>query len=125
MRMLFPSLGPLRVKLRTIEGWSKEIRCNIGFKKGCPLSTTLFGIYIDKVEECLEAIRCDGTRLIGMVITLLLYADDIILYLGENDDDNKKPTILQDYYSKMGMIVNTDKTEAMIIKSKNIIYDNN
>jgi hypothetical protein len=35
-------------KLRNIEGWSKEITYNNWVKQGCPLSATLFGIYIDK-----------------------------------------------------------------------------
>ena len=41
-------------KIKTNEGWSKDIKCNIGVKKGCPLSPYLFGIYIDKLEECSE-----------------------------------------------------------------------
>jgi hypothetical protein len=36
------------VKFMNIEHWSKEINCNIVVKKGCPISPTLFGIYINK-----------------------------------------------------------------------------
>jgi hypothetical protein len=38
---------------KNTKGWSKEINYNIRVKQGCPLSHTLFGIYIDKLEECL------------------------------------------------------------------------
>jgi hypothetical protein len=61
-------------KFKNTEGWSKEINCNIRVKQGCPLSPTLFGIYIDKLEECLEKAGCVGPTLTGIVINLLLYA---------------------------------------------------
>ena len=66
-------------KFKNNEGWSEEINYNIGFKQGCPLSSTLFGIYIDKLEDLWEETGCVIPTLIGIVINLLLYADDIIL----------------------------------------------
>ena len=66
-------------KFKTNKGWSKDIKCNIGVKQGFPLSPTLFGIYIDKLESCLQEAGCAGTILAGIVIILLLYAGDIIV----------------------------------------------
>lgn len=60
-----------------------------------------------------------------MVITLLLYLDDIVLLAISHDDLKEQLKILHDYYSKMGMIVNIDKTKSIIIKSKNVSHDNN
>lgn len=77
-----------------------------------------FCVYIDKLEECLEDVRSDGTTLTGMVITILLYANDISILASSHDDINKKLRILQYMYSNMGMIVNIDKTKVMIIKYK-------
>ena len=116
-------------KLNINEGWLKDIKCNIGVKQGCPLSPTLFGIYIDKLEGCLEEAGCVGTILAGIVIILLLYADNIFLLARCPSDLDKQLRLLKDFYSTMGMTVNTDKTKVMIIKSKkdtyaNFMYDN-
>ena len=119
----------INAKIKTNEGWSKDIKCNLGVNKGCPLSPTLFCIYINKLEECLEFAGCKGTKLAGVLITLLLYADDIVLLAKSHDDLDKKLQILHDYYSKMGMTINSDKTKVMIIKSKknthgSFVYNN-
>jgi hypothetical protein len=111
-------------KFRNTEGWLEEINCNIGVKQGCPLSPTLFGIYIDKLEGCLEEASCVRPTLAGIVIILLLYVDDIVLMVRSPYDLNKQLKILKDFCSSMGMTVNTDKTKVMIIKSKNITYTN-
>ena len=66
-------------KFKSNEGWSKYIKCNIVVKQGFLLSPTLFGIYIDKLEGCLEEAGCAGTFLDGIVIILLLYVEDIFL----------------------------------------------
>ena len=76
-------------KIKTTKGRSKEIKCNIGVKQGCPLSPTLFGIYIDKLEAYLEATGCVGPKLVGMVITLLVYVDDIVLLAKSYEDLDK------------------------------------
>ena len=76
-------------KFKSNEGWSKDIKCNIGVKQGCPLSPTLFGISIDKLEGCLEEAGYAGTILAGIVIILLLYADDIVLLARCSSDLDK------------------------------------
>jgi hypothetical protein len=50
------------------------------------LSPTLFGIYIDKLEDCLEKEGYVGPTLSGIIINLLLYADDIVLMAGSPHD---------------------------------------
>jgi hypothetical protein len=116
-------------KFKNIEGCSKEINYNIGVKQGCPLSPTLFGIYIDKLEDCLENIGCVGPTLTDILINLLLYVDDIVLMERSPLDLENQLRILKDFCSNMGMTVNMDKTKVMIIKSNKItndtfLYDN-
>ena len=68
-------------RLRTIGGMLDFIRSTIGVKQGCPLSPTLSGIYIDELESFLqEHIQdTDGCLLHQVLISILLFADDIAL----------------------------------------------
>ena len=43
----------VNVKIRMSAGISESFRSDIGVKQGCPLSPTMFGLYIDKLEEWL------------------------------------------------------------------------
>src|ERR1700686_567889 len=43
----------VKVKIRTSACISESFRSDIGVKQGFPLSPTLFGLYIDKLEEWL------------------------------------------------------------------------
>jgi len=99
-------------KLKCNEGWSKDIKCNIRVKQVFPLSPTLFGIYIDKLEGCLEEAGCASTILVGIVIIFLLYADNIVLLSRCPSNLDKQLILLKDFYSTMDMIVNTNKKKS-------------
>jgi hypothetical protein len=52
-------------KFNNSDGWLEEINCNIGVKKGFPLSPTRFAIKINKLEVSLEE-EGVGTNLVGI-----------------------------------------------------------
>ena len=72
------------------------------------------------LEECLEEVGCVGPSLTDIVINLLLYVDDIVLMAMSPHDLENQLIILKEFFSNMGMTVNTDKTKVMIIKSNKI-----
>ena len=69
----------VRGQVRTPEGLSDVAHSTIGVKQGCPLSPTLFGMYVDEVSDYIERGGDRGAQLAGTWIPLLLYADDIVL----------------------------------------------
>ena len=91
------------------EGWTAYINFNIDVKQGFSLSATIFGIYIKKLEKCLEEAGCAGTILARIVTILLLYADDIFLMARCPSDLDKQLIIIKYFFSNMGMNVNTEK----------------
>jgi len=82
-------------KFKSTEGWSKDINCNIVVKQGCPLSPTLFDIYINKLEICLEEASCTRMTLVGIVVILLLYVDDIVLLTRSPSDLHRQLRFLK------------------------------
>ena len=64
--------------VRNSEGISEIFDCLMGVKQGCPLSATLFGLFVDGLEQHLmDTIGHDAPALSGILIPLLLYANDL------------------------------------------------
>jgi len=115
-----------KVKIRTSAGISESFRSDIGVKQGCPLSPTLFGLYIDKLEEWLTLQGGDGVWLGEFVIKLLLYADDIAL-ISKSAHGLQMHLYALEHFCRamgmqvsraMGMQVNSSKTKMMIFCNK-------
>jgi hypothetical protein len=62
------------------EGLTPTFLYRIGVKQGCPLSSLLFGLFIDGLEKQLNALEGDAPPMLGqLAVCLLLYADDLAL----------------------------------------------
>ena len=83
------------------------------------MSPTFFGIYIDKLEPCLEEEGCVGTTSTRIVNILLLYAEDTIIFVRFPSNIEKQLRNLKYLCSSSSMSINIDKTKCMIIKTKN------
>jgi hypothetical protein len=108
----------VKVKIRTSTGISKSFRSNIGVKQGCPLSPTLFGLYIDKLEEWLNSQGGDGIHLGKFVIRLLLYTDDLILIAKSAHGLQEHLCSLVHFCRRVGMQVNISKMKVVVFSNK-------
>ena len=101
--------------------FSCPFESDIGVKQGDPLSSTLFGICIDELEEMIlnfaEEKNMDGPQLKQWVICILMYADDVVLFAKIWDAKQQLMEELRSFYEKSGFRVNTKKTKWMIIKN--------
>ncbi len=71
--------------VKSCDGLSDRFISNIGVKQGCPLSPTLFGLYIDALESYMgEKLPKSKIEIGGKRVPLLLYAimqiDDIVFF---------------------------------------------
>lgn len=91
--------------LKTFEGWSEEINC-------VPCLVPFLAYTLVKLEECLEDTGCGLPTLIGIVITILFYANGISILARKPYNLVKQLRIHQDFCSSIGTTSNIDKKKS-------------
>ena len=83
-----------------------------GTRQGCPLSPLLFNIVLATAVRAEKEVK--GIQ-IGKEVKLSLFADDMILYIENPKDSNRKLLELINKYSKVtGYKINTQKSLAFL-----------
>lgn len=108
----------VKAKIKTMEGLSEDFGSNIRVKQWCPLSPTLFRVYIDKLEEWIKKTNGEGVQLAHFVIRLLLYADNLIILARTTKGLKEHLKALESFCHEVGMQVNTSKTKVMMFSLK-------
>lgn len=103
-------------RFRTPEGFSDPIHSTIGVKQGCPLYRTLFGLYIDELEDFLlkSSLPSDGCYIHQVLISILLLADDVVLLASSPDSLQRLLDGLASFCDQRQLVVNLGKTRVMI-----------
>ena len=86
-------------------------------KQGCPLSPTLFGMYVDEVSDYIQREGDRGAQLAGTWISLLLYANDIVLISDSPEGMQRHLDALHTFASASGLSVNLSKTKVMVFNT--------
>jgi hypothetical protein len=115
MRLYESVLGHLRMA----HDLSDFIQSTIGVKQGCPLSPTLFRIYIDELESFLhEHIQeGDGCLLHQVLISLLLFVDDLVLLASTPKGLQRQINALANFCDLRQLMVNLGKTKVLIFNA--------
>ena len=85
-----------------------------GVRQGCNLSPTLFNILMKDVADRVQGTK-KGIELGGCVLTILLYADDIVIITASPEDTKEVYTTLVKACEDIGLKVNVKKSQ--IVKS--------
>jgi hypothetical protein len=119
--------GSVPMAVKTSEGLSAQFECVMGVKQGCPLSPTLFGLYLDDLEQVFEVHHqlLDLPGLPVQRVPALLYADDLALVATSPEGLQAQLDLLHAYAVKWQLTVNIDKTKAVIFRhASNQVYPN-
>lgn len=88
-----------------------------GVKQGCKLSPTLFSIYINDLANELKEIN-KGVQFGNCNISLLMFADDIVLLAQSAEDLQQMLNVLSSWCSKWRLELNLEKTKIIHFRLK-------
>ena len=109
----------VKCRLKTEHGFSQHFLSNMEVKQGSPLSPTLFGLCIHKLEEVVNRVAreegLDAPKLMQQVTLLHLYANYKVIFSYDVDGMQHILGALEAFCQSSGLIVNVDQTKMMVV----------
>ena len=90
-----------------------------GVKQECKISPTLFSIYINDLAQEINRLNC-GVNLDGTIISVLLYADDIVLIAPTEENLQLMLDTMNSRCRKWKLTVNQEKTKVIHFRTSSV-----
>ena len=90
-----------------------------GVKQGCKISPTLFSVYINDLAQEINGLNC-GINVGDIMVSTLLYADDIILIAPTAENLQQMFDTLNIWCRKWRLTVNPDKTKVIHFRTSTV-----
>ena len=100
-------------KIKISKFLSPDICINRGTKQGHPLSPDLFKLYIQDLSTLLKSDALSHPALANIVISHLLWADDLVLLALNPKGLQDNINILLEFCNSMGLEININKTKIL------------
>jgi retron-type reverse transcriptase len=97
---------------------NKEIHINQGVKQGCPMSPTLFNIFIDEVIRQWQDVLIKYFKIGNKVLNTILFAGDQAIFSESEAGLQRAVNILKNIGNGFNMRISTMKTKTMAFQGK-------
>ena len=92
---------------------------NSGVRQGDSLSPTLFALFINRLAEEIKQLN-KGVDVDGVNVSILLYADDIVLISGKETDLQHMLDYMKQWCFKWKLKLNVEKSKIVHFRRKNV-----
>jgi len=109
---------------------SKSVEINKGVHQGCPLSPTLFNIYLDEIITKWQKQDITGIKLSkNQQLRTLLFADDQVIIADRKDNLQRAAHKLKQIIREYGLTISVQKIKSMAFRGRDpvrtkIVIDN-
>lgn len=99
---------------------TKEVWTEKGVKQGCPLSPTLFNIYVTDLEDKMKKEQLGGIAVAREKFWTITYADDIVFILLIKNEEDLKEMLkrFRKFMERKGLMLSTEKSKVVVFESK-------
>ena len=87
-----------------------------GVRQGCPLSPTLFTIFISDLDEVLAQGQAGGVVIGKKKIWTLAYADDVAMLAKDEREMKEMMKNLEKYVTRKKLVLNVEKSKVMVFR---------
>ena len=93
----------------------------VGVRQGCVLSPILYSVFINGFAKFIKASGTGGITISSDTLSLLLFADDIVMFAESAEKLQNMWQLLEEYCKKWRFEVNVDKSKVMVCGTKSAL----
>ena len=123
-RIIQDTYSKIKAKVLEDNVYSDSFDNNVGLLQGEKMSPILFSLFLEDLELYLQGFERDGTEIFYMIITLLLFADYLLIVAESPSELQTKQNKLKDYCELYDLKVNCEKTKIVVFRKRGQIKVN-
>ena len=113
LKMIENMYSKMKTRVRSSEGYTNSFLLENGLMQGECLSPSLFSMYLNDIVEHIESVESMGVLLGNTKITVLKYADDLVLFAKSAESLQLGLNALHQFCEINKLTVNCDKSKVM------------
>ena len=117
IKMLIAIYRNVNARVFTGGGYTDTFHCPWGVKQGCQLSPTIFNLFINDLPAYFREKGTYQLAVNNLEVSMLLYADDLVLLSDSAIGLQRQLNILQEYCNRWNLRVSEEKSKIMVFRN--------
>ena len=118
LRIVKDMYHEIKFCVKHLNSYSDFFSYSVGLRQGEVISPVLVSLFLEDLELFLQDKVSTGNLIDDIVLILLLFADDMVLFGNSPENLPKNLNLLHNYCKQWGLEVNDSKTKIMAFRKR-------